>query len=81
MTVIRSAREIIAALPKRARDRLKRHVCWGCEISLDKGWCSGTGSPPCDRFTMLDRASRCLAESRLPEVRKAARELADEASR
>lgn len=81
MSEIRSPQEIIRALPKKARDRLKRHACWGCEIGLDKGWCSATGAPMCTRAELLDRASRCLAASRVAEVREAAGELADEASR
>jgi hypothetical protein len=78
-TVARSLHEVIRAMPKPARARLNRYVCF-CDARLSEGHCCATG-PACSRATMLDRMSRCLAESRLPEVRKVAGELADEALR
>ena len=60
-------------LTKPQRSRLKRHVCWLCEQSLDRtvkgshGQCGGVG-PSCSGEIIRDRALACLKASRTPHI-------------
>ena len=80
MTETREVREIIKSLPKPARDRLKRHVCYLCGIRLDRGFCSAIYEQ-CSRETMLTRAARCLDAGRMGASQEAAVKLLAEAPR
>ncbi len=60
-------------LTKPQQSRLKRHVCWMCEINLGRsirgqsGQCHGIGDR-CTREIIRDRALGCLEASRTPHI-------------
>ena len=68
---MRSARDAIQALPKPARERLRRHECGLCEIRLHSGFCGAIG-PACTTAEMLKRAAACLRGSKRFDMREAA---------
>ena len=60
-------------LTKPQRSRLKRHVCWLCEQSLDRtvkgyhGQCCGIGDR-CSAEIIRARALACLKASAMPHI-------------
>ena len=51
---MRTARDAIQALPKPARERLRRHECGLCEIRLHSGFCGAIG-PACTTYLLSER--------------------------
>jgi hypothetical protein len=46
------------------RARLRRYVCWLCEIRLDRNWCVAIGAPRCSEEVMAKRRADCLSKYR-----------------
>ena len=55
----------LSKLDKHQRRYLKRFVCWGCDLPLDRAGCGAYGgAPPCHWRSRIRRRFKCLKNYR-----------------